>query len=87
MFTNLTSFIFGGQASSEDGQIPSAVPQQHPAGAVPNAPVQEELGSGEDDWVLVGNGAVPRTPNLTLGSLNEINPRPSTGSTGKSASL
>lgn len=90
MFSNIASYIFGGEATEEGGQGSQGGQQQqaaqhHPEGAaaVPNAPVQEDLGSSEEDWVLVGNGAVPRTPQLTLGSLNEINPRPSTGSTGK----
>lgn len=36
--------------------------------------------ASEDEWVVVGGDQ----PSLTLGSLNEANPRPVTGSTGSS---
>lgn len=69
MLSNLASYIFGG--SSEEQQQP-----------VDNGPRdQPRKPNGEDDWVVVGGDVQPA---LTLGSLDEMAPRPSTGSTGSS---
>ena len=43
---------------------------------------QPTLSDEEEEWVVVGGNA---QPSLTLGSLNEAAPRPSTGSTGSSS--
>jgi len=74
MFSNLASYIFG--ASDEN---PEQGPQQQPPAQVASPPKGHP--AGEDEWVVVG-GEVQ--PTLTLGSLDEVAPRPSTGSTGSS---
>jgi hypothetical protein len=73
MFSNLASYIFGG--SSEEQQV-----DLQQARSPSNDP-QRKPGS-EDEWVVVGGDVQPA---LTLGSLDEVAPRPSTGSTGSSA--
>ena len=114
MFSNLTSYIFGGNSdatseatashnegsvsppliisssSAANATVATAVQQPQPhlqrqeppaKPAVSTAP-SDESRSDEEDWVLVGGG-VGRAP--TLGSLNDVVPRPLTGSTGSSA--
>jgi len=80
MFSNITSYIFGGQ-EPEDGsgqtQGPSGSPTHNSANPIP------ALSDGEEEWVVVAGGN--EQPSLTLGSLNEITPRPPTGSTGSSS--
>lgn len=99
MFSNLANYFFGGapEGNEENPQgpgvaqdeplivsssgIPSSTPSkpEEPLPA-PSRPRDPECDS--DDWVLVG-GSSGRAP--TLGSLNEMTPRPVTGSTGSSA--
>lgn len=71
MFSNLASFIFG--STVEDAQQPEV-----PDNDAPSTP-PEKMGE-EEEWVLVGDAP----PTLTLASLSEIIPRPTTGSTGSS---
>ena len=73
MFGNLTNYIFGGESSGTEDN-----PNQ---GATVNP--MPPLSDGEDEWVVVAGAN--ETPSLTLGSLNEITPRPPTGSTGSSS--
>ncbi len=68
MFSNLASYIFGGADQPESSS-------QEKRSDVPNNP------QNEDEWVVVGGDV---QPSLTLGSLSEAAPRPSTGSTGSS---
>ena len=80
MFTNLTSYIFGGEeAGNETGE------NQGPSGSTPHHSVNPmpPLSDEEEEWVVVAGGN--DQPSLTLGSLNEITPRPPTGSTGSSS--
>jgi hypothetical protein len=70
MFSNLASYIFG--TSDEAANEVEASPGQRP---------NVKDGPGEDEWVVVGGDV---QPSLTLGSLNDMAPRPSTGSTGSS---
>ena len=93
MLSNLASYIFGG--GDDEGQ-----PRQPPSSSVlapppppppPPPKVEDSDGDVEDEeWVVVANGGRPRNinnPQLTLGSLNEVVPRPTvSGSTGSSAS-
>ena len=70
MFSNLATYIFGG-ASDEGAENRAIAPgdeRKTPTG-------------NEDEWVVVGGDAQPA---LTLGSLDEVVPRPTTGSTGSS---
>lgn len=77
MFSNIASYIFGGETSDNNtNQGPEATAH------VVSHPSQPALSDGEDEWVVVGGSG---QPPLTLGSLNEVNPRPPTGSTGSSA--
>jgi len=80
MFGNITSYIFGGQ-ETEDGsgqtQGPNGSPTHNSVNPIP------ALSDGEEEWVVVAGGN--EQPSLTLGSLNEITPRPATGSTGSSS--
>ena len=69
MFSNLASYIFGGETSDE--------PIENGTSTVD----QRKMPNGEDEWVVVGGDVQPA---LTLGSLDEVVPRPSTGSTGSS---
>lgn len=89
MLSSLSSYIWG--SAEEEAQQQQAVvepPHGTPIPAVP-APARAKPSASrqgsqeEEDWVLVGSG-VAKNAALTLGSLNEINPRPSTGSTGSS---
>lgn len=71
MLSNLASYIFGAnntETVAEEGQ------QNHEVKAVHRA-------QQEEDWEIVGGDV---QPSLTLGSLDEVAPRPSTGSTGSS---
>lgn len=80
MLSNLTSYIFGGEATSnEPGEIqgPNGSAMHHSGNPLP------PLSDGEEEWVVVAGGN--DQPSLTLGSLNEITPRPPTGSTGSSS--
>ena len=72
MFSNLASYIFGG---SSDEPVDNGLdnPSQQPKTALQRTP--------EDEWVVVGGEVQPA---LTLGSLDDVAPRPSTGSTGSS---
>ena len=72
MLSNLASYIFGAnntETVAEEGQ------QNNPDVKAVNRAQQEE------DWEIVGGDV---QPSLTLGSLDEVAPRPSTGSTGSS---
>jgi len=71
MFSYLATSIFGStdEPTSENG-VPSIGGDQRVS---PN--------DQEEDWVVVGGDVQPA---LTLGSLDEVVPRPSTGSTGSS---
>lgn len=80
MFSNISSYIFGGQDNENEAgpnQDPNGSPTQYSANPMP--PLSDE----EEEWVVVAGGS--EQPSLTLGSLNEINPRPPTGSTGSSS--
>ena len=80
MLSNITSYIFGGQETeNETGQIQGSGGSPTPYSANPMPP----LSDGEEEWVVVAGGN--EQPSLTLGSLNEITPRPPTGSTGSSS--
>jgi len=70
MFSNLATYIFGGASDegAENGAIAPGDERKTPTG-------------NEDEWVVVGGDAQPA---LTLGSLDEVVPRPTTGSTGSS---
>ena len=68
MFSNLASYIFGESSDETIENGTSTVDQRK----TPN---------GEEEWVVVGGDVQPA---LTLGSLDEVVPRPSTGSTGSS---
>jgi len=70
MFSNLATYIFGGASDegAENGSIAPGDERKTPTG-------------NEDEWVVVGGDAQPA---LTLGSLDEVVPRPTTGSTGSS---
>jgi len=71
MLSNLASYIFGGNNTETvaEGQ------QSHEVKVAKQRPQHEE------DWEIVGGDV---QPSLTLGSLDEVAPRPSTGSTGSS---
>lgn len=76
MFSNLASYIFGSSAEEENAPNATTTP--------PEANTQSRLqktASSEDEWVVVGGDVQPA---LTLGSLDEVAPKPSTGSTGSS---
>jgi hypothetical protein len=80
MFSNITSYIFGGEESeNETGQNQGSggSPSHYSGNPIP------PLSDGEEEWVVVAGGN--DQPSLTLGSLNEVNPRPPTGSTGSSS--
>lgn len=80
MFGNITGYIFGGQESGSDtgeNQDQSGSPTHYSVNPIP------PLSDGEEEWVVVAGGN--DQPSLTLGSLNEITPRPPTGSTGTSS--
>jgi len=71
MFSNLATYIFGGASDkgAENGtSMGSGDPRNTHTG-------------NDDEWVVVGGDAQPA---LTLGSLDEVVPRPATGSTGSS---
>jgi len=73
MFSNLASYIFGG--SSTD-------PTDDAVGINPSGQESKLTNpNNEDEWVVVGGEVQPA---LTLGSLDDVAPRPSTGSTGSS---
>ena len=74
MFSNLTSYIFGG---SEESPNPDASVQGQ--AVPPHAQTSPRGSNSDDEWVVVGGGA----PNLHLGPLNGP-PLPATGSTGSS---
>lgn len=71
MLSSLASYIFGGSENADEQ--PVANPTQQPA--------QGRKASNEDEWVVLGSDVQPA---LTLGSLDDVAPRPSTGSTGSS---
>ena len=72
MLSNLASYIFGASEAESDAQ-------SAPVGAMgPGDPIRGQ----EEDWVVVGGDVQPA---LTLGSLDEVTPRPPTGSTGSSS--
>lgn len=80
MFSNITSYIFGGEESENEtgqNQGPGGSPSHYSGNPIP------PLSDGEEEWVVVAGGN--DQPSLTLGSLNEMNPRPPTGSTGSSS--
>ena len=70
MLSNLASYIFGANNTETvaEGQ------QSHEVKVAQRA-------QQEEDWEIVGGDV---QPSLTLGSLDEVAPRPSTGSTGSS---
>jgi len=70
MFSNLATYIFG--ASDEAAENGTSIV----TGEQPNTP-----NGNEEEWVVVGGDVQPA---LTLGSLDEVVPRPATGSTGSS---
>jgi len=71
MFSNLATYIFGGASDEGVENGTSIAPGE-----------QQTMPTGnEDEWVVVGGDA---QPSLTLGSLDEVVPRPATGSTGSS---
>lgn len=80
----------GRKASPPQQQVPSSSRGQgrpkktankppHAKPSLPSSPAE-----AEDEWVMVGPNA--RNTPLTLGSLNEVLPTPTTGSTGSSTS-
>lgn len=80
MFSNISSYIFGGQVSENEtgeNQGPGGSPSHYSGNPIP------PLSEGEEEWVVVAGGN--DQPSLTLGSLNEMTPRPPTGSTGSSS--
>ena len=75
MLSNLASYIFGANTETvAEGQ------QIHEVKA-DKATASSRKGQQEDDWEIVGGDV---QPPLNLGSLDEVAPRPSTGSTGSS---
>ena len=72
MFSNLASYIFG--ESNDD--TPNESNSEVKANPISSTTTEEEC-----EWVVVG-GEVQ--PSLTLGSLNDVVARPTTGSTGSS---
>lgn len=64
MFSNLASYIFG--SSAEEPAPELAEPVQPARGSKP---------SEDEEWVVIGEAPAA----LTLGSLNDVAPRPSTG--------
>ncbi len=70
MFSNLANYIFGGASEPSNGST-----EQGSETRSPDNPQRE------DEWVVVGGDV---QPSLTLGSLSDAAPRPSTGSTGSS---
>lgn len=72
MFSNLASYIFGG---SNDEEANEEAFNKAQAKVNSTAPPEAE------EWVVVGGEVQPA---LTLGSLNDVAARPTTGSTGSS---
>jgi len=70
MFSNLATYIFGASDEVAENGTSIATGEQR------NTP-----NGSEEEWVVVGGDVQPA---LTLGSLDEVVPRPSTGSTGSS---
>ena len=73
MFSNLASYIFGGSSEANNEEAAFNDKAKVEVKANPNA--------GEDEWEIVGGDV---QPSLTLGSLNDVTARPTTGSTGSS---
>ena len=75
MLSNLASYIFGANTETvAEGQ------QIHEVKA-DKATASSRKGQQDEDWEIVGGDV---QPPLNLGSLDEVAPRPSTGSTGSS---
>lgn len=73
MFSNLASYIFGGSSdapNNEEGAFNDKATE-----------VKANTTTGEEEWVVVGGDV---QPSQTLGSLNDVAARPTTGSTGSS---
>ena len=68
MLSNLASYIFGANTET--------VAEGHQNHEISRSQQQQE-----EDWEIVGGDV---QPPLNLGSLDEVAPRPSTGSTGSS---
>ena len=80
MLSNITSYIFGGEETGDEtGQNQGSSGSTTHYSVNPMPPFSDE----EEEWVVVAGGN--DQPSLTLGSLNEITPRPPTGSTGSSS--
>jgi len=78
MLSNLASYIFGANTETvTEGQ------QNHEVGTAADKATASSLSRSqqEEDWEIVGGDV---QPSLNLGSLDEVAPRPSTGSTGSS---
>ena len=73
MFSNLASYIFGGSSEANNEEAAFNDKAKVEVKANPNV--------GEDEWEIVGGDV---QPSLTLGSLNDVTARPTTGSTGSS---
>jgi len=76
MFSNLASYIFG-----ESNDTPNESEAAFNNSEVKANPISSTTTEEECEWVVVG-GEVQ--PSLTLGSLNDVVARPTTGSTGSS---
>ena len=74
MFSNLASYIFGTTVEGGAESVSEEVER------VPDK-VDEVDKLDDNEWEMIGEGS----PALTLGSLNDMIPRPSLGSTGSSA--
>jgi len=71
MFSNLASYIFGGSNDEE------AIKNNEEAFNKAQAKVNSTSASEAEEWVVVGGEVQPA---LTLGSLNDVAARPTTGS-------